>query len=357
MKAFVIIKDDCGCDIALNYTQLNFDYCMAGRINKPEFEFFITHDVKLINIYRYEYVIVVDSGTILPYTYYEEQLHDKIKDSNAEYIDIVPHITIIKPGGKGREELIPNWIIPFIDSSSHEGVTNLLLKNSNTCYIMHNEIPIVKCVTDKDIEWAMTLSSGFYINYILYNNGFKENADIHHIDISKPSLYIRKYTIKNWDGKDFYLWFDHLHNKFPMLKLFSKSISKQCVEHMEQTFNTNWLDHWKKYQQCNHQYHYCNLNDISSLINILDKHNPSKKVSTFWWNGAHKRLPANVMKTSKQGFESVKIFLETLNNYNSNMVVYGSDHCVNEYNGITVKEAIKKTKYNSRDKLWMEIRE
>jgi predicted TIM-barrel fold metal-dependent hydrolase len=63
------------------------------------------------------------------------------------------------------------------------------------------------------------------------------------------------------------------------------------------------------------------------------------------------------MKTSKQGFESVKIFLETLNNYNSNMVVYGSDHCVNEYNGITVKEAIKKTKYNSRDKLWMEIRE
>ena len=54
-----------------------------------------------------------------------------------------------------------------------------------------------------------------------------------------------KYTIKNWDGKDFYLWFDHLHNKFPMLKLFSKSISKQCVEHMEQTFNTNWLDHWK----------------------------------------------------------------------------------------------------------------
>ena len=119
----------------LNYTQLNFDYCMAGRINKPEFEFFITHDVKLINIYRYEYVIVVDSGTILPYTYYEEQIHDKIKDSNAEYIDIEPHITIIKPGGKGREELKLNWTIPFVDSSSHESITNLLLKNSNTSII------------------------------------------------------------------------------------------------------------------------------------------------------------------------------------------------------------------------------
>ena len=62
------------------------------------------------------------------------------------------------------------------------------------------------------------------------------------------------------------------------------------------------------------------------------------------------------MKTSKQGFESVKIFLETLNNYNSNMIVYGSDHCVTEYNGITVKSAIKRTKYNSRDKLWMVVR-
>ena len=356
MKAFVIIKDDWGCDIALNYTQLNFDYCMVGRINKPEFEFFITHDIKLINVYRYEYVIVVDSGTIIPYTYYEEQLHDKIKDSNAEYIDIVPHITIIKPGGKGREELKLNWTIPFVNSSSHESITNLLLKNSNTCYIMHNEIPVAKCATDKDIEWAMTLSSGFYINYILNNNRFKEDANIHHIDISKPSLHIREYTTKNWNGEDLYSWVDHLHNKFPMLKLFSKSISTQCVEHMEQTFNSNWLSHWKKYQQCNHHYHHCNLNDISSLINILDKHSPSKKVSTFWWNGALKRLPANIMKTSKQGCESVKIFLETLNNYNSNMIVYGSDHCVTEYNGITVKSAIKRTKYNSRDKLWMVVR-
>ena len=263
MKAFVIIKDDWGCDIALNYTQLNFDYCMVGRINKPEFEFFITHDIKLINVYRYEYVIVVDSGTIIPYTYYEEQLHDKIKDSNAEYIDIVPHITIIKPGGKGREELKLNWTIPFVNFSSHESITNLLLKNSNTCYIMHNEIPVAKCATDKDIEWAMTLSSGFYINYILNNNRFKEDANIHHIDISKPSLHIREYTTKNWNGEDLYSWVDHLHNKFPMLKLFSKSISTQCVEHMEQTFNSNWLSHWKKYQQCNHHYHHCNLNDIS----------------------------------------------------------------------------------------------
>ena len=42
--------------------------------------------------------------------------------------------------------------------------------------------------------------------------------------------------------------------------------------------------------------------------------------------------------------------------YNSNMIVYGSDHCVTEYNGITVKSAIKRTKYNSRDKLWMVVR-
>ena len=63
MRAFVIItkKSDWISNIALNYTQLNFDYCMANRINKPDFEFIITDDANLVNIYRYEYVIIVDS--------------------------------------------------------------------------------------------------------------------------------------------------------------------------------------------------------------------------------------------------------------------------------------------------------
>ena len=88
MKAFIIITkhSDYLSNIVLNYTQLNFDYCMAGRINKPDFEFIITHDVNLVNINKYEYIIVVESGTILPYTYYEEHIHYKIKESNAKYI-------------------------------------------------------------------------------------------------------------------------------------------------------------------------------------------------------------------------------------------------------------------------------
>ena len=34
------------------------------------------------------------------------------------------------------------------------------------------------------------------------------------------------------------------------------------------------------------------------------------------------------------------------------MVAYGNDHCITEYNGITVKEAINKTMHNSRESLW-----
>ena len=59
-----------------------------------------------------------------------------------------------------------------------------------------------------------------------------------------------------------------------------------------------------------------------------------------------------ILKTSEQSFQSVKTFLETLNSYNSNMVAYGNDHCITEYNGITVKEAINKTMHNSRESLW-----
>ena len=54
--------------------------------------------------------------------------------------------------------------------------------------------------------------------YVLYNNGFKDDANIHHIDISKPSLRIRRYTIEHWDGQDFNYGLSILHKKISFIK-------------------------------------------------------------------------------------------------------------------------------------------
>lgn len=340
MRAFIV--EDTGDPIALNHTQLNFDYCMASRVGQPDFEYFVTYNWELVDIDKYDHVIVAKSGTIFPYGYYET-LVDQINEIEAKFIDIGP-VTVIKPSGiNDRVSITPNWQM--------DDIAHVVVKNSQGVYILHNEIPIVKSATDKDVEWAMTLSSGFYINYILKNNGFKENADIHHVDISKQSLMVREYTIKNWDGLDFYYWVKHLHKKFPMLKLFSKKVSGAVLAHMDQYF-VDWLDHWKMYQNCNHHYHYCNINFID---NILQKHSPRDKSSVFWFNGALKRMPANLNKTSRQGYEATKQFLNTLGVHNQDMIVYGSDHCVNEYNGISVRDAIRKTTFDSREKLWKRI--
>ena len=59
MRAFVIItkKSDWISNIALNYTQLNFDYCMANRINKPDFEFIITNELGTSSIPMFFHIV------------------------------------------------------------------------------------------------------------------------------------------------------------------------------------------------------------------------------------------------------------------------------------------------------------
>ena len=47
--------------------------------------------------------------------------------------------------------------------------------------------------------------------------------------------------------------------------------------------------------------------------------------------------------------------METLVNYNPNMLIYGSDHCCNKFNGITSAEALEQMDQDSRALIWKQI--
>jgi hypothetical protein len=206
----------------------------------------------------------------------------------------------------------------------------------------------------------MTVSSGFYINYVLHQSNFTNNTRIHHIDVSPMSLAVRKYTVENWDGHNFYEWMDHVYDKFPLLEIFNGKYrlhshhpaARKCWQHVLDTFGKDgWINHWTKYTSCKHTYNHCNLMDNSKLHETFNKLNMTGN-GAFWWNGALKRLPANILKTSTQSHVGSLQFMNTLALQNPDTSVYGSDHCTNPFNGISVKDAISQATHDSRDLLW-----
>lgn len=369
MKAIQVIKssqDSWLTQVALNYTQLNFDYSILSRIDAPDFDFYICDRFKKLE--NYEYIVVVPCGYILNYSFFERAIAKQITgEYEYYYFPNNQDIFIWCQTGVGSTDLKTDFSIPFVDASTydsfsdtHNSISETLVTESNLSYIIHNEIPKPIPVSKK-VDWALTLSSGFYINYVLLNNGFNENADIIHLDVSRPSLHVREYTIKNWDGYNFYEWLDHVYKKFPLLELFNGKdrlhshdhAAQRCWNHVESTFGNKWIEHWKKYQQCNHYFYNCNLTDHTKFAKILETSSPKNKNSVIWWNGGLKRLPANLFKSNDQSFQMVKKFLRCLSLNNPEMIVYGSDHCNTEFNGITALEAQEKLNdTNSRTKLW-----
>ena len=63
MKAVILLDDPQNTDwkylVVKNYTQLNFDYCMADRIGDSAYAFFKTDNIDTVNLSNYEYALVL----------------------------------------------------------------------------------------------------------------------------------------------------------------------------------------------------------------------------------------------------------------------------------------------------------
>lgn len=368
-KAFVIVHDNPQntwfYDVATNYTKLNFDYCMADRfIENSDWDFYETNKLNLNNYNNYEFIIVTKPGVIFPYSYFQRVIEPHISDAEYYKFPNTELVHIWCPKGYGVKELDIKYTFPYVDptnantfSATHDSAIDILLRNSNLAYVVHNETP-KPVELKKPVQWAMTVSSGFYINYILEDAGFDSKTIVNHVDISKSSLAVRRYTIENWDGKDYLKWLDHLYEKFPLLDIFNSGQFKrghrpthQVLEHMEYKWGNSWEQHWKKYQECDHYYNICNFGDVNAFNKILQEHDVYE-TSVFWYNGALKRQPANVNKTSRQSHANAKRFMKAIADYNPNLLVYGSDHCCKQFNGVKATTALEAMEEDSRETLW-----
>jgi hypothetical protein len=239
---------------------------------------------------------------------------------------------------------------------SHSAAVTNLIDDSNISYLMHNEIPEYSAATSA-VDWAVTVSSGFFINGILNHHGMHSDTVVHHIDISKISLAVRKYTIQEWNGIDIKSWIKHLQEKYPSMQLFNRhkftdrdSDYMTIWENLQAEF-TDWQSHWKQYQSLQHHYHRVNISNRSDVDKLLLAITSGNGV--IWWNGALKRMPGNLLKDSNTSHQSAIEFVQLLADHNPNTICYGSDHCSNQFNGelaSTVAESVAEN--NSRELLW-----
>jgi hypothetical protein len=367
------IKRDWKEEVAINYTKLCFDYCMASRIDKPDIDFYETDNPGHANLIanKYDYVLLLQAGILFEYSYWEDEVKGIVENNilNGD-IKFNKNIAVQRNGNTKVQNMDLNIDFPYVDttnentfSKTHMDAMEILVHNSNLSYLIHNEIPNVLKGTVRPLDYAITLSSGFYINYVLDINTFTDDTVIHHIDVSRMSLYARQHMIENWSGGNFLGYLDYMYKEFPMLELFNGTerlhshhpAAQKCWKHVLETFGEDgWMQHWKKYKNLKHTYDYVNLQNNNKLRSTLNKYDLTGS-GAFWWNGALKRMPANVLKSSEQSYTGVQEFLSTLESINPDIIAYGSDHCVTEFNGCTVAEANKKISFNSREKLWKKL--
>ena len=177
--------------VAMNYTQLNFDYCMADRIGDSNYTFEIADRIN--NDDQYAYTIVLNPGVIFEYSYWESIERHQVEADGGKgiYFSNSDHIQILhKEGLWQTSELKLNRTYPVINpynedafAHSHAGSMATLVHNSNLSYIIHNELPNPKKAHDY-IDYAITVSSGFYINHVLNLSDFDEKTSVHHCDVS-----------------------------------------------------------------------------------------------------------------------------------------------------------------------------
>lgn len=353
--AIVVLRsgDDHFDKIALNYTQLSLDYQECNRLpTENQVDYYVMDSYTYLH--GYDIVMVVNAGTIFLWGAYEHHYKKMIEASKHEYIHFSDDVWFHKPLGDGTTHIEAKFIHKLNTDSaeefynSHDTILTSLIDDSNITYLMHNEIPNYGDVT-KPVDWAITVSSGFFINCILDHHGFSEKSVIHHVDISKISLHVHKYTIENWDGNDFESWVEHLNNKFPSMSLWNRKKFtsedkkwKVVWKDVQNHFGDKWQEHWNKYKSLNHKWHRMNIKDISSI--------DTNGQGIIWWDGALKRIPSNLLKTSKQSHQNAIDFLWRLP---EDTICYGNDHCNLQFDGISSKLALKKVlSHNSREKLW-----
>lgn len=349
-------------DIALNYTQLSLDYGETSRVAGKELKYQVVDKFHEQNYSDCEWVLVVKAGTIFLWGAFEHHYLEMAETKFYRYIYLHNNVYIYKPAAV-QHKIINSPYVTSLDTSSqasffkcHTDMLTDIIDDSNISYIMHNELPVFGEFT-KPIDWAITVSSGFFVNSLLQHHGFHNNTRVLHIDISKISLQVRRYTIENWDGVDIVEWTQHLQQKFPSMQLFNrkKFTSEdnkwlEVWEDVKRLFGDDWLQHWQKYKKLHHSYHRINIS-TDDIASVLDKAGDGQGL--IWWNGALKRIPSNLLKTSEHSHDMAKSFVSRLTNKDKTVICYGSDHCNQQYNGISSQQVFDQIqKENSRDNLW-----
>ena len=358
-KAVAIVKTGTNWynDIVLNYSQLSIDFSVSSRYATDEMDYYVVPEFVEKHFENYTSVLIIEAGTLFLWGTYERQVANNLE--NYEWTNILPTVRVWQPAGTGTQDISLYEQVDYVPSDTernflhgHTAVVKNLIDDSNMTYLVHNELPVYGA-QGNSVDWAVTVSSGFFINSLLDYYGFHPGTVIHHMDISKPSLQVRRYTIENWNGVDLSAWIQHVQAKFPTIGLFNKSHFTEknqtwrvMWDELQSEFGIDWQDHWQSYRHLEHHYHRVNISDPDDVKQVI----PDSGQGLIWWNGALKRMPGNLLKDSQASWEHAKRFIKSLP---GDTICYGSDHCLQQYNGISADKCLEQvTAENSRSRLW-----
>lgn len=188
------------------------------------------------------------------------------------------------------------------------------------------------------VKKLYTPAAGLKPLYILYRNGFFDDTEVIYYDYSKPALAFRRFMIENWDGRNYPKFIHESINKYQLNETtYTIDDYKKLWEEEMLWWKTeeNLIDFWQKYKKLNHKFiHVDIVNEPQKLFKYIDN-TPN---SVIWWSNIFHTVNTHYTKTLPEIKKLYGNWLNTLNNVNPEMIVYGKDYLNENIEGLRVKE-------------------
>lgn len=192
-----------------------------------------------------------------------------------------------------------------------------------------------------------SVAAGFKPNRILETHGFDESSKVCFFDYSRNALDIRRFMLREWDGRDYPSFCRRVFEAFPPPETFYQLWDDASPEQLRddqvarawESELSRWggpdafASHWQRYRELAHDFVCVDMvGEPERLIERID----GGDGTVIWWSNAFFTMFSNWFRSLDERRDAYRAFIDGLAAKAPRIVVYGSDDTNANVNGIRV---------------------
>ena len=248
--------------------------------------------------------------------------HPKIRESKQ----------YIYPSQSAEELAVQlNWIQNIVDYAP----TCVFLWNTE------NYLDLKYVKLKKPVKKLYSVAASFKPNMILHHFGFTDETEVMFYDYSKPALAFKKLLLTQWSGDDYPSFIKWALAKYQFSETGGVETERLTRDQLWKREIEFWgsekiiKEHWLRYKNLKHSFTHVDICEnpekvTNKITNDAD--------SVIWWSNAFHTVNAQYLRGLQGVKDCYNIWLDQINNKNSDIWILGKDYLDRPVEGNTLKE-------------------